>query len=205
MRMHQNSEMLYLANHQRPQNSSSKSYCSMALLTFGVDQTYSYIACGAEAVTDHFYISPTVEAKTTSTEESDSTRESEPSKASTTTAEDAADTTQSSFGSSENIAEATSQSSAEESSSSGGSSTNTGAIVGGVIGGLVVLCGTAIVVIWLLRRSRAGSEPQDTALDASQPWAHDEPKQPQGLGGWGPQEMPGDTHHRHERAVELPS
>ncbi|KAH7158570.1 hypothetical protein DER46DRAFT_648594 [Fusarium sp. MPI-SDFR-AT-0072] len=34
-----------------------------------------------------------------------------------------------------------------------GSGSNTGAIVGGVVGGLAVICGTAVAVIYLLRRN----------------------------------------------------
>lgn len=42
-------------------NSKTKQYCSFALLTVGVDQTYSYIACGGIAKTEHFLPSPTAQ------------------------------------------------------------------------------------------------------------------------------------------------
>ncbi|KAM5343369.1 hypothetical protein ACJ41O_011906 [Fusarium nematophilum] len=202
---------------------SSKSFCSIALLTFGVDQTYSYVACGAAARTEHYYNTPTAEAKTTSSETSASAPASsiaQPSKTAsedpaTTASEDTTDPTQSSAeDTAESTTRDTSQASPEEATgdeaSSSGSSTPIGAIIGGVIGGLVVICGTAIAAIYLLRRNRSRkdkseSPDQDWNRSAPQPWAYHEPKRPQDLGGWGPQELPGNTQYGRDNAVELAS
>ncbi|KAH7127550.1 hypothetical protein EDB81DRAFT_144808 [Dactylonectria macrodidyma] len=184
----------------------------MALLTFGVDQTYSYIACSAKARTDRYYITPTVDAKTASSETSTSTTASSTAQITGTASEDKTDPTQIRT---ESAAESTKrdpsqsppeESAADESTSSGNSSAPIGAIVGGAIGGLVVICGTTIAVIYLLRRNRGKqdkSEPleQDMSRGAPQSWAYHEPKRPQALGGLGPQELPGNTHYGRENAV----
>ncbi|KAF5619495.1 hypothetical protein F52700_11778 [Fusarium sp. NRRL 52700] len=136
------------------------SFCSMALLTFGVDQTYSYIACGTKATTDHYYITPTIGITTTS--ESSELSTSETSQTSTDTSSDTASTTTdiTQSASTEAIS-----SSSEGEDSSGSSPPKLGAIIGGVIGGLVVICGTIITAIFLLRRNRG--DVGDTAKQKS--------------------------------------
>ncbi|ROT36121.1 hypothetical protein SODALDRAFT_328495 [Sodiomyces alkalinus F11] len=54
-------------------------FCSTALLTFGIDQTYAYIACDAKFGTDYYHITPVAQAvTTTSTPEPVTTSTSEP-------------------------------------------------------------------------------------------------------------------------------
>ncbi|KAF4968294.1 hypothetical protein FSARC_4239 [Fusarium sarcochroum] len=177
-----------------------RSFCSMALLTFGVDQTYSYIACGTKAATDHYYITPTISATTTS-ESIEPTTSQITSVISKDTTENTAKPTQStSSAPSDNPIE-------QNSSSSGGHSTNLGAIIGGVIGGLVVICGT-IITVFLLRRNRnRGAKEtiseQDTSKDLPPPRMQDEGKEPQELGGLSIQEMPANTHNGRRSPVEL--
>ncbi|KAF4467228.1 hypothetical protein FALBO_5913 [Fusarium albosuccineum] len=186
----------------------SKSFCSMALLTFGVDQTYSYIACGPSARTDHYYITPTVDAKTTSTEASTSTAAADTSQTSEATKDRAQSSTNAATESSSPSQESAAEPTESESTSSGGSSAPLGPIIGGVIGGLVVICGTTIAIIWILRRNRgkedeSGTTMQDVHLGGPEHSAYQEAKHPQQLGGWGPQELPGNTHYGRQNAVEL--
>ncbi|EWZ39290.1 uncharacterized protein FOBCDRAFT_320435 [Fusarium oxysporum Fo47] len=183
--------------------SDRKSFCSMALLTFGVDQTYSYIACGTKATTDHCYITPTI--GTTTTSESSKSTTSETSQTSSVTSSDTAssipDITQSA--STEAIS-----SSSEEDSSSGSSSPNLGAIIGGVIGGLIVICGTIITAIFLLRRNRskdtkAGAIEQNTEDHSTGRWRRSKTKELQELGGWNIHEMPVNEQNERRSPVEL--
>ncbi|KAI1019761.1 hypothetical protein LB504_009444 [Fusarium proliferatum] len=183
--------------------SDRKSFCSMALLTFGVDQTYSYIACGTKATTDHYYITPTIDITTTSEPSELSTAET--SETSTVTSSDTAssttDITQSVS------TEAISSSSGEE-DSSGSSSPNLGAIIGGVIGGLVVICGTIITAIFLLRRNRskdtqAGTIAQNTEDHSTGRWRRSKTKEPQELGGWDIYELPVIEQNQRRSPVEL--
>ncbi|KAL9567106.1 hypothetical protein ACKAV7_008875 [Fusarium commune] len=180
-----------------------KSFCSMALLTFGVDQTYSYIACGTKAITDHYYITPTI--GTTTTSEPSELSTSETSQTSSVTSSDTAssttDITQSA--STEAIS-----SSSEEESSSGSSSPNLGAIIGGVIGGLVVICGTIIMAIFLLRRNRskdaqAGTIEQNTEDHSTGHWRRSKTKEPQELGGWDIHEMPVNEQNERRSPVDF--
>ncbi|KAF5268681.1 hypothetical protein NW765_008303 [Fusarium oxysporum] len=175
----------------------------MALLTFGVDQTYSYIACGTKATTDHCYITPTI--GTTTTSESSKSTTSETSQTSSVTSSDTAssipDITQSA--STEAIS-----SSSEEDSSSGSSSPNLGAIIGGVIGGLIVICGTIITAIFLLRRNRskdtqAGAIEQNTEDHSTGRWRRSKTKELQELGGWNIHEMPVNEQNERRSPVEL--
>ncbi|KAF5246682.1 hypothetical protein FANTH_6752 [Fusarium anthophilum] len=180
-----------------------KSFCSMALLIFGVDQTYSYIACGTKATTDHYYITPTIGITTTSEPSELST--SETSQTSTVTFSDTAssttDITQSA--STEAIG-----SSSEGKDSSGSSAPNIGAIIGGVIGGLVVICGTIITAIFLLRRNRskdtqAGILEQNTEDHFMGRWRCSKTNETQELGGWDLYEMPVIEQHQRRSPIEL--
>ncbi|KAH6877142.1 hypothetical protein B0T10DRAFT_552252 [Thelonectria olida] len=190
-------------------NCNSKSYCSLAMLTFDADESYLYIACGEKQVTDHFLFTTTTIDATTTSETSEPTTSSGSSNAPTSTSVGTTD---------ESIVEATSaapsQASTDGSSSSGNAPNNTGAIVGGVIGGLVLVCGTAIAVVYLLRKNRdrgSDSPPreQDTPKNA-RPWSFHQNKQTVQMGGWGPQELPAYTDNTNgqygrENAVELAS
>ncbi|KAF9767332.1 hypothetical protein IL306_000122 [Fusarium sp. DS 682] len=113
---------------------------------------YTYIACGVVAATDTYYITPKIPALTKAVSQTTSTTEtSKPS--SYTTA-----VTETSTTSSGSANEATAETSDDSSAHSGSS---TGTIVGGVVGGLAVVCGTAVAVIYLLRRNR-GQQPEAT-------------------------------------------
>ncbi|RSM02850.1 hypothetical protein CEP52_007755 [Fusarium oligoseptatum] len=152
-------------------------YCSTDVLTFGVDQTYTHVACGASPITKHYYITPT--AETTSTSTSSETIETSTG---TTSAEATTQTTT-------NTADDSSRD--KDKASGGDSSPPIGAIVGGVIGGLVLICGTVIAVVFLLRRGR---DRKSQAPDMSQ--ARSSPKPPDELG----QDY---VVYRRENAVEL--
>ncbi|KAH7236240.1 hypothetical protein BKA59DRAFT_459783 [Fusarium tricinctum] len=119
------------------------SFCSMALLTFGVDQTYSYIACGTKAATDHYYITPTMGVTTTSESTEFATSQTQTSSA------DPRKTTTSNTGAAQSTSAEVSSTFSDEGPSEA-SSNNLGPIIGGVIGGLVVICGTIITAIFLL-------------------------------------------------------
>ncbi|EWG39715.1 hypothetical protein FVEG_02444 [Fusarium verticillioides 7600] len=180
-----------------------KSFCSMALLTFGVDQTYSYIACGTKATTDHYYITPTIGITTTS--ESSESSTSETSRISLVIS---SDTSSSTTDITKSASTEGTSSSSEEGDSSGSPSPNVGAIIGGVIGGLVVICGTIITAIFLLRRNRskdtqAGTIEQNKEDQSTRPWRRSKTKEPQELGGWDIYEMPVTEQNQRRSPVEL--
>ncbi|CZR41910.1 uncharacterized protein FPRO_09211 [Fusarium proliferatum ET1] len=180
-----------------------KSFCSMALLTSGVDQTYSYIACGTKATTDHYYITPTIDI--TKTSEPSKLSTSETSETSTVTSSDTASST---TDTTQNASTEAISSSSEEEDPSGSSSPHLGTIIGGVIGGLVVIRGTIITAIFLLRRNRskdtqAGTAEQNTADYSRGLWRRSKTKEPQELGGWDIHEMPVIEQNQRRSPVEL--
>lgn len=189
-------------------NSNKGSFCSVALLTFGVDQTYSYIACGPKGITDHYYITPTVDATTTS-DTSETTTSSESSEISTTTSQETSAPIQSSTveSSTEPTTSVPSQEASNDTSKDqeNSSPSTIGPIIGGIIGGLVVICGTTIAVVYLRRKNRYKPSPKsDISPAASPPWSYNETKPPREFGGWGPSELSGTTHYGCDNAVELP-
>ncbi|KAJ4277826.1 hypothetical protein NW764_007859 [Fusarium oxysporum] len=127
-------------------------HCSFAYLIMDEGHKYTYVACDAAAATDTYYITPEVPALTKTV--SQTTSPSETSKASS----DITAVTETSTTSSGSATEATAEVSDDNRSES---RSNTGAIVGGVVGGLTVVCGTAVAVIYLLRKSRA-QKPETT-------------------------------------------
>ncbi|KAI5465522.1 hypothetical protein BGZ63DRAFT_373822 [Mariannaea sp. PMI_226] len=203
--------------------SGQNAYCSTALLTFGVDQTYSYIGCGVNSFTEHYEITPRVDAETTTTatsEEPDtSTTLPETLTAEGTTTYIAKPTFTSERSSTvidDNAQESETSSPASKSPSTGGSPTNTGAIIGGVIGGLVLICLTVVAAIYLQRRNNGQSSSPKKKYGASQErfslWRlSNKPKDPLELAGWGPRELAGSEppelphngHFRRQEHVEL--
>ncbi|KAF2801753.1 uncharacterized protein BDZ99DRAFT_577436 [Mytilinidion resinicola] len=161
-------------------------FCSTALLTARPDQTYSYIACGKVATTDHLLAAFTTGDSPTSTPTPSS---SFPTPRSTSSLPSSTLQTalSSSLGSSSSIATtslATTTSSPTASSSTSSflalpqnsqssttstpvPTTNISAIVGGVIGGLALLCISIIVIFWLRCRSNnlIPSQSLATSLD----------------------------------------
>jgi hypothetical protein len=101
---------------------------------------YTYMACGAVAATDTFFLTPKVPQLTKPDTE---TMTAETSEASS----DTTDGTAPSETASETATEASDDNGPHPNS-------NVGAIVGGVVGGLAVVCGTAIAALYLLRRNR---------------------------------------------------
>ncbi|KAI1344031.1 hypothetical protein F5Y15DRAFT_411883 [Xylariaceae sp. FL0016] len=122
---------------------SDMPYCSTVLLEEGVDQTFSYIACGRESRVDTLLASPTKETTTSKS-------------TSTASATESAKVASQSVSGSSTLATSTQDSatSSAASASNGQTTTNTGAIVGGVIGGLALICGTVVAVVYLMRRGR---------------------------------------------------
>ncbi|SPJ82266.1 uncharacterized protein FTOL_09671 [Fusarium torulosum] len=178
-----------------------KSFCSMALLTFGVDQTYSYIACGTKAATDHYYITPTMGVAITSESTEYATSQTQASSAVSSK------TTSSNTKTAQSTSAEVSSTSSDEGPSEG-SSNSLGPIIGGVIGGLVVICGTIITAISLLRRNRRkGEEGDRTEVHNSKNFPplglQSQLKGPQVLEGWSIQEMPANDHNIRRRPIEL--
>ncbi|CEI61084.1 unnamed protein product [Fusarium venenatum] len=163
------------------------SWCSTAILTFGIDQEYSYLACGRYATVENYLASPTAvaETKTTATEQ---TTSQEP----TAVSSDTSSTTT-------EVAEQTSTqttSSSSEKKSENPTNNNLGPIIGGVIGGLVVVSSTILGAIFLLRRNRKRDDKANSLKeDAANIF---EAKPPQELqGGWGIiAEMPAEQKAR---------
>ncbi|OBS25388.1 hypothetical protein FPOA_05921 [Fusarium poae] len=114
-------------------------YCSFAYLIMDEGHKYTYMACGAVAATDTFFMTPKVPQLTKSGTETTTAETSEPST-------DTTDETTPSETASETATEASDDNSPHPSS-------NVGAIVGGVVGGLAVVCGTAIAALYLLRKN----------------------------------------------------
>ncbi|KAM0254306.1 hypothetical protein ACHAQJ_006947 [Trichoderma viride] len=194
-----------------------KQYCSTALLTFGVDQTYSYIGCGGSPKTDHYLISPTTYPSSTTRQSSSPTT---PPVTQTTTSAFSS-SYKSTGASSGKIPEPTTPSTnapANETnggSGSGSGSTNgdssannTGAIVGGVIGGIALLCFSGISAILLLRRNRPHRRQTPTKgaqRETHQSWYDLSPRNKHRFtGGWGPRELEGSQYERTpDHAIEL--
>lgn len=152
------------ATNSKISTDSDASFCSTALLTFGVDQTYSYIACGATAVTQHYDITPTTSTSATTTSDTSSSSNSQ---ATSSISPSSGDLPSSSTASVESSS--TASAAAEDSSSSDkGSSVNTGAIVGGVLGGIAIICVCVVAVVFLMKRGRGRGSP-DTAQPQPEP------------------------------------
>jgi len=124
---------------------NSNNFCSAVLLTAGADQTYTYLACGATAKTDHLLAIPiTTIAATTS---SASVTSASSINSSPTHSNPAAP------GSSINNSP-THSTPAAPGSSSAAKPNSTGTIVGGVLGGMALICLT-VLGLALLKRQRA--------------------------------------------------
>lgn len=191
-----------------------KQFCSTVLLTFGVDQSYSYIACGRNPTTEHYLISPTSDLSS-ATAQSSST--AEPTSTTGVSSSSSKSTDASPGSTSGPTTPSTTEASAKETAgggggtSTGGSSTNnTGAIIGGVIGGIALLCFSGIAAIFLLRRNQ--SRRRQTLMKGAQrnthqSWYDPSPKTNHRFtGGWGPRELPGTTYERtNHHPIELSS
>lgn len=205
-------------------SSKSQEFCSTALLTFGVDQTYTNLGCGGRPVTDHYLISPTVQVEPSTTSEKVTTSES-PSPTSTRASSSASSSAQPpATGSPTDIGSTTRATSAADATSpvafSSQSSTpntndtkpqsNTGAIIGGVIGGIALLCIFGIAAIYLLRRNKSSRSRRPAISPPSSvdgPWYGQETKRKNRMtGGWGPKELQGSSYDKPpSHPVELPS
>ncbi|UNI22183.1 hypothetical protein JDV02_008094 [Purpureocillium takamizusanense] len=129
---------------------SASQYCSTALLTFGVDQTYSYLACGSGPSVEHYLNLPTTPS-TTAKSGAGLTRDSTLFTATKTSLTSVSHT------SSNTSPRATSTTITTPSSQDHGSSAgpnNIAAIIGGSVAGLVVLCASAIALTYIIRRHR---------------------------------------------------
>ncbi|KAF3074270.1 hypothetical protein CFAM422_003479 [Trichoderma lentiforme] len=188
-----------------------KQFCSTALLTFGVDQTYSYIGCGGSPKTDHYIISPTAAANSASDKISTPTTltttftSSKPADASV---DKASVSTTPSIGVGP-AKETNGSSDSSDSTNNHISANNTGAIIGGVIGGIALLCFSGIAAILLLRRNRSFRHQTPTKRaqrDTHESWYRSRPKNRHRLtGGWGPIELQGSQSERTpNNAIELP-
>ncbi|KAF5549686.1 hypothetical protein FPHYL_9586 [Fusarium phyllophilum] len=131
---------------------SKVEYCSFPYLIMDEGQKYTYVACGALAATDTYYITPKVPALTKAVPQTTSTSKTSKPSSDTTAATETSTT--SSGGATEATAEVSDDNRSE-------SRSDTGAIVGGVVAGLAVVCGTAVAVIYLLRGTRA-QKPETT-------------------------------------------
>ncbi|KAB5576279.1 hypothetical protein GE09DRAFT_1095234 [Coniochaeta sp. 2T2.1] len=199
-------------------------FCSTALLTFGVDQTYAFLPCGGKPTTDHYLISPTAAAAVSSS--SSPARRSSQTPAPTTSSPRISTTSSSTPSSSSSAPTSSSTSttgtaaSASTASSpanpssattnTGTSTTSLGPIIGGVIGGLVVICASAVLAIYLIKRDRSrkrmSTMPKPNTASVSPPeYSPKDPNNTTRYSGWGPRELPaGDPVERARSPVELP-
>ncbi|KAJ6779661.1 hypothetical protein PWT90_08907 [Aphanocladium album] len=200
---------------------NSDQYCSTALLAFGTDQSYSYIACGGKSGVDSYFVTPTAAATTTTTTQDTKatqpaplpTATPEPKQTSTTpvtTSSSASGNTGGSNGGSTTSAGPTSSTTGPATSSTatsqGSGSNNTPAIIGGVIGGIALLCLFGLAAIYLIRRDKKATakknqEKRSTELLALSNVEDNKYQSHRATGGWGPKELPA----RQSDPVELPS
>ncbi|GKU04326.1 hypothetical protein FLAG1_04487 [Fusarium langsethiae] len=159
------------------------SFCSTAILTFGIDQVYSYIACGNKNTVENYLVTPlSAKVATTTTEQTISQEQ--------TSTVDSSDTTSATIETVEETSTQASSSSSEE-KSSGSPPNNLGPIIGGVIGGLTIVCATTIGAIYLLRRNRKRDKADSPKQDTPKAFSIANEVAPQELqGGWSIVEMP---------------
>ncbi|KAL1850971.1 hypothetical protein VTK73DRAFT_9589 [Phialemonium thermophilum] len=198
-------------NFQMVTCSDGAPLCSTAVLTVDKGQTYSYIACGHDASVVHYQISPTAGGGRgeTATATSDT---GPPVAASTSTDEASTSSPPTAPSSSVPSVSATAPvaSVSLTISTSPKSRPPVGAIVGGVLGGLAILCATALLGLYLLRKGRAGqpsaaAEPagEDRLGPTSQVVAG-KAQDDRLAGGWGPRELPADDSFvKRDVPVEL--
>ncbi|KAF4494597.1 hypothetical protein FAGAP_9287 [Fusarium agapanthi] len=172
-------------------------YCSLAYLIMDQGHRYTYIACGAVAAKDTYYITPKAPALTTAVSQTTST--SETSKASS----DTTAVTEISTTSSGSATEAPSEVSDDNRSES---RSDTGAIVSGVVGGLAVLCGTAVAVIYLLRKSRAQKleATPETRQGIEAPGQAETDNRPNELVGSKPSDVPANRQTAEQQGTLAP-
>ncbi|KAG8410115.1 hypothetical protein J3458_019183 [Metarhizium acridum] len=183
-------------------------FCSFAALTFGVDQTYTYYACGRTPTTVHYFASPTAQATLTTDDNlAPSTARTTP----TTTKNVSKTSDGPSISTSVNTLPA---SPANSDSVQADSSPNIiGAIIGGVIGGIAVLCSFGLAAIYLLRRSRSNRCNRSPSPNLPAPLESAETPGVKGYkysnrltGGWGPSELQGSEYGKPSLyPVELPT
>lgn len=142
--------------------SESSQSCSTVLLINGPDQSFEYIACGAQAQTDTLFPAPnaarTTAASSTSTSVPSSSLTSPASRPTATVVE----TSSVPLSSSSTLMDSpfVSPTSSPGSTALKPEPMNLGAIVGGAIGGLIVICLTILGIV-LIRRKR-GVKGQET-------------------------------------------
>ncbi|KAB5540253.1 hypothetical protein GE09DRAFT_1225711 [Coniochaeta sp. 2T2.1] len=197
-------------------------FCSTALLTFGVDQTYAFLACGGKPTTDHYLISPTA-AAVVSSSSSPALRSSQtpaPTASSTPTSpsssassNSSSSPTSSSTSTTGTAASASTTSSFANTSNSPTSTTSLGPIIGGVIGGIVIICASVVLAIYLVKRDRSRKRistmpaKPNTASVSPPEYSPKDVNNTTRYSGWGLRELP--AGHSAERArarspVELP-
>ncbi|EPE05348.1 hypothetical protein F503_02087 [Ophiostoma piceae UAMH 11346] len=154
-----------------PSSGTETLFCSTAMLTFGVDQTYGYIACAGKATTDHYVVTPTFtpSSSTTSTSKSSSKTPTSSSKTPSTssTPSPTSTATLSSLTTAAETAKSTSPNTADTKTQSTGS--NLGPIIGGVLGGIALVCLSAVAVVFIIKRRgshNARSAPPPDMLSA---------------------------------------
>lgn len=118
-----------------------------------MDQTYSYVACGARETTDHYLITPTANVESTSStlSSTSSVPEIPTSSSSVHSSSSSASLAASSVSQPSQTATPASDSTTNISSTPN----NTGVIIGGSIAGLAVVCACIVAVVYLLKRSRS--------------------------------------------------
>lgn len=166
---------------------SGDAYCSTALLTEGVDQVYSYIACGAGAAVDHLLATPTSDTSSTAASSSASAAAASngfnqggiPTTSALSVSSDLKTTTSSFSGRTITPAPQTgtiistqSTSSSVSSKSSSGSSNNLGPIIGGIVGSLAVICGFVLGILYLRRQNYSPAPGPEGEMRNRTSWWH---------------------------------
>ncbi|KAI1253861.1 hypothetical protein MGN70_004256 [Eutypa lata] len=132
---------------------SDAPYCSTALLDAGVDQTFSYIACGQWPTTETLLAAPTATSMTITSTGAASTASTDATSTSTTESTPSRTITPTPQPNTANspLQQQPTASVPVEPESSSGPPTNLGGIIGGVLGGLALICATVLGVVYLRR------------------------------------------------------
>ncbi|KAF2755233.1 hypothetical protein EJ05DRAFT_503538 [Pseudovirgaria hyperparasitica] len=126
---------------------SSRGFCSAALLTANIDQTYTYLDCADSATIDHLQVTPTDTPETTSSTFSSTVM---PAVASFTSSLPSATTGVVPITTPAPAALTATPSTATDTEASNRAPLP--AIIGGVLGGLVLTCCTLLVLLLVFRR-----------------------------------------------------
>ena len=133
------------------QTSTTSGVCSTVLLDSGIDQTYSYVACGSVPTTETLLAAPTAASAPLTTSTQHLASKSAIPDQSTYLSTNSISNTTPSRDNGPLLPQATT---AQSRGADNTAENNTGAIIGGVICGLALICLTIFAIVCLFRRGQ---------------------------------------------------